>query len=122
MGSHFAKRVFNSFFQPARRMSKSDSKMKLTWDEVETDFGVLKFVVNYKMPNNELFIWNPEDAKLHAYKGGKWSSGLYSTQGWYDRGFLRGDYGAIFQGDRRRLRVHNFSTTAADYPNLDVAA
>lgn len=119
MGNYFTKRIFNSYFNGSRRTTKSDSKLSLVWDEVETDFGVVKFVVNYQMPDGELFIWKPEDASLHAYKGGDWSNGLYSTQGWYDRGFLRGDFGAIFQGDRRRLRIHNFSSNPTDYPDLD---
>lgn len=122
MGNHFVKRVFNSWFQPARRASKSDKSLSLVWDEVETDFGVVKFVLNYKMPDNEIFLWKPEDAKYHPYKGGDWSNGLYSTQGWYDRGFLRGDFGAIFQSDRKRLRIHDFSVTTTDYPNIDIAA
>lgn len=122
MGNHLVKRIFNSWFQPTRRTGKSDKSLSLVWDEVETDFGNIKFVINYKMPDNELFLWKPEDARYHPYKGGDWSNGLYSTQGWYDRGFLRGDFGAIFQGDRRRLRIHDFSTTLTDYPNIDIAA
>lgn len=122
MGNHLVKRIFNSWFQPSRRTGKSDKSLSLVWDEVETDFGNIRFVINYKMPDNELFLWKPEDAKYHPYKGGDWSNGLYSTQGWYDRGFLRGDFGAIFQGDRRRLRIHDFSVTLTDYPNIDIAA
>ncbi len=122
MGNARAKRIFNSFFQPARRASMSDAKMKLTWDQVDTDYGTLKFVVNHLMDDGELIVWNPQDSGLYNYKGGNWSTGMYATQGWYDKGFLRGDFGAIFEGERRRFRIYNFSTASADYPNLDVAA
>ena len=122
MASMFTKRIWNSWFQPSRRSTQSDAKLRLTWDAVDTDFGTIKFVPHYKMANNELFIWNPADSGLFNYKGGNWSTGLYSTQGWYDKGFLRGDFGAIFEGDRRRIRIHDYSTTATDYPNLDIAA
>lgn len=120
MGSFFTKQIFNALFQKSRLTSGQDEKIKLHWDEVETDFGVVKFVINYKMDDNELFLWNPEDSQLDHYEGGVWSTGLYSTQGWYDKGFLRGDYGALYKAARRRIRFFNYSTTQSDYPNLHV--
>lgn len=120
MGNMFVKRVINSYFQKSRRTGNRDDAIRLNWDTIESDFGVWKFVLNYECDDNELFLWNPEDAKLDTYEGGNWSSGLYSTQGWYDRGFLRFDGGPIYQASRRRARWYNFSTTASDYANLDL--
>lgn len=122
MGNFFVKRIWNSFFQKSRRTGGMDNDLRLYWDEVDTDFGRCKFVINYEMDDNELILWNPEDASLDTYEGGNWSTGLYSTQGWYDRGFLRGDFGAIFEAARRRARWSNFSVTTTDYANLDVPA
>ena len=119
MGGMFAKRVWNSFFQPSRMTGGMDKKLRLNWDEVETDFGTLKFVVNYKCDPDEIFIWNPEDTSLDHYEGGNWSTGLYSTNGWFDTGFLRGDFGGFFEAARRRTRLYNFSTTPGDYAWLD---
>lgn len=121
MGSPFTKRIWNSWFQKSRRTGAMDKKISLRWEEVETDYGVMRFVLNYKMDDNELFVWNPDDAELDHYEGGTWSTGLYSTQGWYDRGFLRGDYGGIFQAGRRRARFFNYSVSAAAY-DLEPAA
>lgn len=122
MGSFFQKRIFNSFFQKSRRTGNMDDSLKLYWDEVDSDFGKLKFVINYDMDDDELICWNPEDASLDHYENGNWSTGLYSTQGWYDRGFLRGDFGAIFEAARRRARWFGISTNTGDYSNLDVPA
>lgn len=122
MGGYYVKRIINSWFQPSRRTSGSDAKMNLTWDSFDTDFGPIKFIPNYKCASNELFLCNESDWGLYNYEGGQWSTGMYATQGWYDKGFLRGDFGAIFQADRRRAIWTTFSTTDADYPNLDVAA
>lgn len=119
MGSLWQKRVWNSFFQGSRITSGNDTKLTLKWDSVDTDFGTLKFVINYDMDDNELFLWNPEDAQLDHYDGGTWSTGLYSTQGWYDRGFLRGDYGALYQAARRRARWYNISVDPLQYPLID---
>lgn len=122
MGGYYAKRIFNSWFQPSRRTSGSDAKLNLTWDSFDCDFGTVKYIVNYKCNSNELFLCNEDDWGLYNYEGGNWSTGMYSTQGWYDKGFLRGDFGALFQADRRRGRWYGFSTTDSDYPNLDIAA
>lgn len=120
MGNMWMKRIFNSFFQKGRIMNNSDKKINLVWNEYETDFGLCKFVLNYDMDDNELYLWNPEDAALDHFEGGTWSTGLYSTKGWYDTGFVRGDYGAIYEASRRRMRWFDVSVDPADYPNLDV--
>ena len=122
MGGPLMKRIWNSWFQPARRSSGSDKKGTLVWDSVETDFGVMRYLMNYNCDSDELFLCNPKDWGLYNYEGGDWQSGVYATQGWYDKGFLHGDFGAIFEADRRRGRWHNFSTTEDDYSFLDVAA
>ena len=120
MGNFFAKSIFNSYFQKSRITNGSDEKLKMNWQSVETDLGIFKFVINYDMDDNELIIWNPEDAALDHFEGGTWTTGLYSTQGWYDRGFLRGDYGALYNAARRRMMFYDFSVDPADYPNLHV--
>lgn len=120
MGNFFVKSIWNSWFQKSRITTATDEKLKMTWSEVETDLGTFKFVINYDMDDNELIIWNPEDASLDHFEGGTWSTGLYSTQGWYDRGFLRGDYGALYPMARKRMMFYNFSVDPSDYPNLHV--
>lgn len=122
MGGPLMKRIYNSWFQPSRRSTQSDSKGNLVWDEVETDFGVFKFIINYNCDANELFLCNEKDWGLYTYEGGDWQSGEYATAGWFDHGFLHGDFGAIFEADRRRGRWYAFSTTEDDYSFLDVAA
>jgi hypothetical protein len=118
MGGLFMKQVFNSFFQGSRITGGKDKSISLTWSEVETDLGTLRFVLNRECDDSELFLWNSEDASLDKFEGGNWTTGLYSTQGWYDRGFLRGDFGGLFQAARRRARWYNASTNPADYDNL----
>lgn len=122
MGSMFVKRIWNSYFQKARQASSDDKKLRLHWDEVDSDFGRMRFFINYDMDDTELILWNADDAKLLHMEGGNWSSGLYSTQGWYDRGFLRCDMGPVYEAARRRFRWHNFSKTKSDYSDLDVPA
>lgn len=115
----FSKRIVNSFFNATRRTSGGDAKMSIKWDTVETDFGEIRFIIQYDWPKGEAFAVNTEDCKRHAFEGGNWSTGLMSTDGWYDRGFLRGDFGFSWQAPRRRGALVNFSTARADYPNID---
>lgn len=122
MGGILAKQIWNSFFNPLRIASASDDKINLTWNEVETDFGTMKFVLNSKCDPDELFLWRPEDTRIDRFRGGNWSTGMYATKGWYDTGFLRGDFGGWFEAARRRTRVYNWDTTKSTYPWLNRAA
>lgn len=123
MGNLLTKQIFNSWFQPNRiSTNMRDKEMNLVWDEVETDFGVFKFVLNSKCDANELYLWNPKECSLDRFRGGNWSIGMYATQGWYDVGFLRGDFGGMFQAPRRRTRIYGFSVDKDDYPWINRAA
>lgn len=122
MGGFFAKRVWNSWFQKSRRTGGMDKTISLVWDSVQTDFGTVRFVFNHKCDANELFLWNPDESSLDQYEGGDWTTGLYSTQGWYDRGFLRYDGGPIYEVPRHRMRWFAWSTDPNDYNDLDVPA
>lgn len=123
MAGPYFKRIMNSWYQASRRTSNNDAKINTVWETIETDFGTFKFKMNHKCDTDEMFVLNPEDFSLHYYgPEGKFHAGKYEPQGWYKTGFYRGDLAPIFQGERRRFRIHDFSTTDADYPNLDVAA
>ncbi len=116
MGSAGNKRVWNSLFpQEAKRYSKNDDTLKLTWEEVETDFGTFRYYINYEMIDSDgIVVWNPEDCRYSFYEGGNWATGTYATQGWFDKGFLRCDVGFVWQGDDRRFRIYNFAAPSAD--------
>lgn len=121
MGSMKNKRVWNSLFpEDLRRYSGSDEKAKLTWSTIETDFGDIRYVVNWNMRDSDgLVVWRPEDTILSFYEGGNWSNGMYATQGWFDTGFLRCDFSFGWQGDDRRVRFIDLAEpTTANYPGL----
>ncbi len=113
-----SKRIVNSFFEGDRRGSFKDAKFNSTIDEVDTDFGPVKFLLNHNMNKNELIAIRREDMSRHAYEGGNWQTGMLSTQGWYDKGFLRGDYCGVFEADRRRFAIKGYSVAKADYPGI----
>lgn len=113
------KRIFNSFLNPLRRATASDAKLNLTMDSFDTDFGTYKFVVHYNHPSGRISIINTNDISRRPLEGGNWVSGLMSTQGWYDKGFLRGDFAFIWPVARRRSAIKDFSVTTTDYPYYD---
>jgi hypothetical protein len=100
----------------------SDSKAKVNWTEVESDFGTLKIVRNHLMnsvANDKIYIANFDDFKKRPYATGTgWQTGEYSTQGWHRRGFLRGDFTLLAPLADSRGELHTFSTTAASYSGL----
>lgn len=121
--SMFGKRIFNSWYNDTRRSGTGDSKMSLTWDSIETDMGTFKIDVNWNLDDldqkDNLFLLNYDDIEVRPYASSTgWQTGKRATDGWYDFGFLRGDFTAIFQNPDSRVRVYNFSTTASDYAGL----
>jgi hypothetical protein len=113
------KRIFNSFINPLRRATVSDAKLNLTMDSFDTDFGTYNFVVHYNHPSGRASIINTKDVSRRPLEGGNWVSGLMSTQGWYDKGFLRGDFAYIWPVARRRSALIDFSVNTSDYPYYD---
>lgn len=115
----FEKRIVNSWFNPTRRSTVTDAKLRVTWDEIETDFGTYKFVIHHNHPSGRMTTINTNDVKRMTYEGGNWQTGMFSTQGWYDRGFLRGDFGFIWPVARRRSALYDFSVNPSDYGDLE---
>lgn len=115
----FGKRIINSWFNPTRRTTTKDASINVTFDSVDTDFGTYKFVTHHNHPKDRMSIINTNDIKRMTMEGGNWQTGMLSTQGWYDRGFLRGDFGFIWPVARRRSALINFSLVPSDYPDLD---
>lgn len=116
----FGKRIVNSWYNSSRRTSGGDSKISVKWDEIETDFGTIKFVTNWQLKDRaQFYLIRPDDIKRRPYGSGTgWQTGKLATQGWYTHGFLRADMTAIFQNPDARLLLYNYSITNTDYPAL----
>lgn len=117
------KRIINSFYNDTRRTSGTDKTIGVSFDTIETDFGPITFYLNYQLDRlgrgDHIFFINPEDITLRPYASSTgWQTGTLATQGWYDRGFLRGDFTAIFQNPDARSLISGFSLNEADYPSL----
>jgi hypothetical protein len=120
MMGYQTKRILNSFFKENRRYTGRED-VRLNETGFESDFGKIEFVLNHKMKDDaRIIILNPNDWEFVWFEGGSWSDGLYSSDGWYDTGFLRCDFGTIWAGDRRRGMITGFSLDTDDYPNIDL--
>jgi hypothetical protein len=114
------KRIFNSFFKTNRRYTGSGD-IKMEEDGFSCDFGKFSVYENQHMTNTaRIILLNDDDFAYRYFEGGEWSDGLYSTDGWFDTGFIRCDLGPIWPGDRRRCQWHSFDLADTSYPNLDV--
>lgn len=113
------KRIMNSFLNPIRMATVTDAKLNMTLDSLDTDFGTITFKTDTEFPRGELYTFNFKDLGRFTYEGGNWKTGMFSTEGWYDRGFLRGDFGFKWAAPRRRGAILGFSTDTTDYENYD---
>lgn len=116
------KRIVNSWYNDTRRTSGRDDRISVKWDEIETDFGVIRFVLNYQLDelgrSDHMFFVNTENLTLRPYHSSTgWQTGALATQGWYTHGFLRGDFTLICKNADEHVLLHGFSTTATDYPS-----
>lgn len=119
----FAKRLISSWYNDNRRYTGSDKTANLVFDEIDTEFGRIRFVVNYQLDElgrgGDMFIFNPKDFKLAPYHSSTgWQTGMLATQGWYTKGFLRGDFTLTCENPDNRAKITGFSTTASDYPSI----
>lgn len=118
-----AKRIVSSWYNDNRRYTGTDEVAKVHFDEIDTDWGRIKFVVDYQLDalgrSDEMFSIKPEDFTLRPYASSTgWTTGKLATNGWYDKGFLRVDCTLIAQNPDSRFHLYGFSTTDSDYPSL----
>ena len=121
MTSAFTKRVINSWYNDIRRSGTGDSKISLTWDSIETDFGTFGIDIESQFDRmdgekDNLYLLNYDDFKLRPYASSTgWQTGVRATDGPYKFGFLRGDWTLLSEMPDSRLHLHTYSTSNSDY-------
>lgn len=129
MANPFVCRIISSWYNDARRLTSSESRVGLAITEIDTGwFGTLSIVPNYKFTKtaangettlDKLIVFNPSDYELIPYSSDAgWQTGEFDTDGWYKKGFLRGDFSLKAQNPDSRLVLGGFSTSSADYPGI----
>lgn len=129
MAHPFVLRIIASWYNDARRLTSTETKVGLAITEIDTGwFGTLKLIPNYKFTKtaangeetlDRLICFNPEDYELCPYSADAgWQTGEFDTDGWYRKGFLRGDFTLKAQNPDSRLVLGGFSTSSADYPGI----
>jgi len=130
MGHPLMKRIFGSWYAGQRHGSFSDTKINVTMDEIVTDFGTFKFVMNYKMTSianplvgdGRLLAFDPDDYQLQPYDAkAKWGVWDVYEGGWYKRRAIRGDYTLLAPNPEKRVSFTNLSVTDTDYASLVAA-
>lgn len=114
----FVKRALSSIWNGNRQATVRDDETNLTWNQIETDFGKIKFVLSRYIPAGTAYLLNTNDITIHPYKGGSWTEVRLPANGPYIRGRFTGDYTMIFRNNAARYKLFNISTNKADYPNM----
>lgn len=125
MCSPFFARVISSWYSDYRTMDMGSSKVNLKVTEVETWFGTMQIKPNYFFQTipafqNRVFVadWD-RDFDIEPYHSSTgWQTGMLATQGWYTKGYLRGDFTLVARNPDTRLELNTISTTASDYSGL----
>lgn len=110
-----AKRIVSSLINPNRRFTSDTTKATLKFESVELDAGILTFMVSRYVPAGVIYFVNMDDISLHSYKNLDWHERMTATQGDYEKTALAGDFTIMFKNNATRAKIHNFSTTLADY-------
>lgn len=122
-------RIISSWYNDARRLTSSETSISLAITEIDTGwFGTMRLMPNYKFTKSStsgevawdrLIVFNPDDYELIPYSGDSgWQTGEFDTDGWYKKGFLRGDFTLKAQNPDSRLVLGGFSVATADYPGI----
>jgi hypothetical protein len=114
----FVKRAISSQFPVNRQAKITDDRTKLVWNSMETDFGVIRFVLSRYIPAGTAYFLNTDDITIHPYKGGTWTEVRLPANGPYMRGRFTGDYTMVFRNNKARYKLFGISTTQADYPGM----
>ena len=115
-------RIFSSWYNGKRMLTGRDDSVKLTFSRFETIAGEFRFYPCYHMDTNRLYIMDPKDLALQPYHSSTgWQTGTIRAQdanGWYDKGFLRGDYTLIAEKPDSRIEIHNFDPDLTRYAGV----
>lgn len=114
----FGMRSLSSLYNGNRMADVKDTKTNLTWTEVVTDFGTLKFVKSRYIPAGGYYFVNLSDITIHPYKNGAWKEVRLPSSGPYVKGRFTGDYTMVFRNNAARAKITGASTDENDYPNM----
>ena len=129
MAHPFICEVISSWFEPTRRTSGMDEKIKTYFTTIDTGwYGEVTLYPNYLMQksaangmvaDDRLLVFNPEDIKIVPLSGDSgFSTSPLPESGWYTKMAIRGDLTLECQNPDSRLLLGGFSTTRSDYAAL----
>lgn len=115
----FQKEVFNSFFDPARRIDGTTKNITDYMDAIDTDFGRMTFMMHWHCPADDIYGVKLSNLSLHPFGDyGRWHDKRLPESGPYMKGRITGDYTLKAKGDRAHWKIVNSSIVRGDYPSL----
>jgi Family of unknown function (DUF5309) len=114
----FMKRAISSLWNANRYSTVKDKETTLVWNQVETDFGLVKFTLSRYIPAGEGYLMDLSDIKKHPYAGSDWQEVQLPANGPYKKGRFTGIFTSTWRGNLKRTRVKGASTNVADYYNM----
>ena len=119
MGSPNVLRILSSIYAGSRWITGDATSVTNYVDMFKTQFGDIKFVPNRNMATwapDKLYFFDPADIKQSPYDSqSNWQTGMYETQGWHKRQYVRGDITYTFPFADSRVELYGFTTNGSYY-------
>lgn len=114
----FVNIALSTLWNSNRIADVKDSKINLTWKEVEMSFGKLRWKLSRYIPAGAAYLVNMDDISKHFYRNGAWKEVRLPAAGPYLKGRFTGDVTMMFRRSAARRKLLGISTNPAHYPNL----
>lgn len=122
MGQPLMGRILSSFYAGSRWIGGDATSVTNYLDRFKTPFGDIQFLPNHLMASvapDALLFFDPADIKQSPYDSkSNWQTGMYETQGQYERQFVFGDISYTFPYCDSRAMLTGITTTEASYSGL----
>lgn len=119
IGSLNSRMCWNRGLNSLRQATMRDTSADLTWESMSLTTGKYSFGHHKRWPNNEVFVYAPDECEYFAYEGGDWQQGPISTQGSVDKTYVYGDFSCRVDRPQTGMIITNFDTNLSHYPSID---
>lgn len=108
----WAKRKITSFYAPYARMDRAESTAGVVVDNIDTEFGQLRVLLNSWCPASKIYLLNQDKLSIGPLNGRAFFKQELAKSGDYTKVSIVGEYTAKFTEDQSHGLIYGFSTTS----------
>ena len=108
----WGKRKISSFYTPAVRTTRDETRGGVMIDEVDTEFGTLRVLMDRWCPSTELYIVQTEYVGVIPFPKREFFEEELAKSGDYKLGHILGEYTFVVRCDKAHARIEAMSTSS----------